>query len=154
MEYNKDIQNQSELPAISEHVELAIEVRDSAAQVETEVSSTQAEHEVSSVGYEQSQQHIRDIVETQKNTYHQNPISKPLSPKLVKKYGWLLSISEESRVEVAQKLITTKGKDILEVIQAFLAIDDYVGLDRLEESLNMAYPTLIQEGILTDIHNK
>lgn len=154
MEYNKDTQNQSELPPISEHVEQpAVEVMDS-AQPEEEVSSRRTEQELNAISLAQSQQHIRDIVETQKTTYHQNPISKPLSPKLVKKYGWLLSIPEESRVEVAQKLITTKGKDILEVIQAFLAIDDYVGLDRLEESLNMAYPILIQEGILTDIHNK
>lgn len=153
MEYNKDIQNQTELHSIPDQVTPTIEVLDT-PRFETELPSMRTEQEVSSISYEQSQQHIRDIVETQKITHHQSPISKPLSPKLVKKYGWLLSISEESRVEVAQKLITTKGKDILEVIQAFLAIDDYVGLDRLEESLNMVYPTLIQEGILTDIHNK
>jgi hypothetical protein len=104
--------------------------------------------------YEDSQIHIKQVVEEQKVVHQQNPIAKPLSPKLQEKYGWLLSVPEESRNEVSMKLITTKGKDILEVIHAFLAIEDYVGLDRLEESLNEVYPTLIQEGILTDIHDK
>lgn len=104
--------------------------------------------------YEDSQTHIKQVVEEQKVVHQQNPIAKPLSPKLQEKYGWLLSIPEETRIEVSVKLITTKGKDILEVIHAFLAIEDYVGLDRLEESLNEVYPTLIQEGILTDIHDK
>ena len=104
--------------------------------------------------YQESQTHIKQVVEEQKVIHQQNPIAKPLSPKLQEKYGWLLLVPEESRIEVAVKLITTKGKDILEVIHAFLAIEDYVGLDRLEESLNEVYSTLIQEGILTDIHDK
>jgi hypothetical protein len=112
------------------------------------------EQSIESSTYQESQTHIKQVVEDQKFVHQQNPITKPLSPKLQEKYGWLLSIPEETRTEVSVKLITTKGKDILEVIHAFLAIEDYVGLDRLEESLNEVYPTLIQEGILTDIHNK
>jgi hypothetical protein len=104
--------------------------------------------------YQEAQTHIKQVVEDQKVVHQQNPIVKPLSPKLQEKYGWLLSIPKETRTEVSIKLITTKGKDILEVIHAFLAIEDYVGLDRLEESLNEVYPTLIQEGILNNIHNK
>lgn len=109
---------------------------------------------IESSAYQDAQTHIKQVVEEQKIVHQQNPIAKPLSPKLQEKYGWLLSIPEKTRTEVSVKLITTKGKDILEVIHAFLAIEDYVGLDRLEESLNEVYPTLIQEGILTDIHDK
>jgi hypothetical protein len=112
------------------------------------------EKHIESSAYQEAQTHIKQVVEEQKVVHQQNPIAKPLSPKLQEKYGWLLSIPEETRTEVSVKLITTKGKDILEVIHAFLAIEDYVGLDRLEESLNEVYPTLIQEGILTDIHDK
>jgi hypothetical protein len=101
-----------------------------------------------------AEQHIKQVVETQKNIYQQNPTTKTLTPKLQEKYGWLLNVPEEHRVEVAMKLITTKGKDILDVIHAFLAVEDYVALDNLEESLNAIYPTLIEEGILPDIHNK
>ena len=101
-----------------------------------------------------AENHIKQVVETQKVIYQQTPISKPLSPKLQEKYGWLLNVPEEHRVDVSMKLITTKGKDILDVIHAFLAIEDYVALDNLEESLNAIYPTLIEEGLLPDIHNK
>jgi len=101
-----------------------------------------------------AEQHIKQVVETQKNIYQQNSTTKILPPKLQEKYGWLLNVPEEHRVEVAMKLITTKGKDILDVIHAFLAVEDYVALDNLEESLNAIYPTLIAEGILPDIHNK
>lgn len=102
-----------------------------------------------------AENHIKQVVETQKTIYQQQaPVTKPLSPKLQEKYGWLLNVPEEHRVDVSMKLITTKGKDILDVIHAFLAIEDYVALDRLEESLNAVYPTLIEEGILPDIHDK
>jgi hypothetical protein len=101
-----------------------------------------------------AENHIKQVVETQKSIYQQAPVTKPLSSKLQKKYGWLLNIPEENRVELSVKLITTKGKDILDVIHAFLAIEDYVALDRLEESLNSIYPTLIEEGLLPDINNK
>lgn len=101
-----------------------------------------------------AESHIKQVVETQKSIYQQAPVAKPLSSKLQKKYGWLLNIPEENRVELSVKLITTKGKDILDVIHAFLAIEDYVALDRLEESLNSIYPTLIEEGLLPDINNK
>ncbi|MEX0598135.1 MAG: hypothetical protein WD512_16725 [Candidatus Paceibacterota bacterium] len=74
--------------------------------------------------------------------------------KVQEKYSWLLSIPEENRIEVSIKLISTKGKDILDVIQAFLAIEDYVALDNLEESLSSIYPTLVQEGLLPDVHDK
>ncbi len=113
-----------------------------------------SERIIENLAYQEAQTHIKQVVEDQKVVHQQNPIAKPLSPKLQEKYGWLLSIPEEARTEVSIKLITTKGKDILEVIHAFLAIEDYVGLDRLEESLNEVYPTLIQEGILNNIHNK
>lgn len=101
-----------------------------------------------------AENHIKQLVETQKNIYQAAPVSKPLSAKMQKKYGWILNIPEEHRVEVSVKLITTKGKDILDVIHAFLSIEDYVDLDRLEESLSAIYPTLISEGILSDINNK
>lgn len=101
-----------------------------------------------------SEQHIKQVVETQKQIYQSNPITKPLSAKVQEKYSWLLSIPEENRVEVSIKLIITKGKDILEVIHAFLEIENYVALDRLEESLNAIYPTLVSEGLLPDVHDK
>ncbi|MEY3470940.1 MAG: hypothetical protein RLZZ223_290 [Candidatus Parcubacteria bacterium] len=104
--------------------------------------------------YSQAEQHIRQVVEVQKNFYQNNYPTKVLSPKLQEKYGWLISIPEEHRVEVSVKLITTKGKDLLDVIHAFLAIEDYVALDRLEESLSQIYPTLVQEGLLPDVHDK
>lgn len=104
--------------------------------------------------YNQAEQHIKQVVEVQKNIHQSNPIQKPLNPKIQEKYNWLLSIPEEHRVEVAVKLITTKGKDILEVINAFLAIEDYIALDNLEESLSSIYPTLIDEGLLPDVHDK
>lgn len=106
-----------------------------------------------STAYE-AESHIKQVVETQKNIYQSAPITKPLSPKIQEKYGWLLNIPEEHRVEVSIKLITTKGKDILDVIHAFLAIEDYVALDRLEESLSAIYPTLVEEGLLPDVHDK
>jgi hypothetical protein len=102
----------------------------------------------------EAENHIKQVVETQKNIYQSAPITKPLSPKIQEKYGWLLNVPEEHRVEVSVKLITTKGKDILDVIHAFLAIEDYVALDRLEESLSAIYPTLIEEGLLPDVHDK
>jgi len=101
-----------------------------------------------------AENHIKQLVETQKNIYQSAPITKPLSPKIQEKYGWLLNVSGEHRVEVSVKMITTKGKDILDVINAFLAIEDYTNLDSLEESLSAIYPTLISEGILSDINNK
>jgi hypothetical protein len=106
-----------------------------------------------STAYE-AENHIKQVVETQKNIYQSVPITKPLSPKIQEKYGWLINVPEEHRVEVSVKLITTKGKDILDVIHAFLAIEDYVALDRLEESLSAIYPTLIEEGLLPDVHDK
>lgn len=106
-----------------------------------------------STSYE-AENHIKQVVETQKNIYQSAPITKPLSPKIQEKYGWLLNVPEEHRVEVSVKLITTKGKDILDVIHAFLAIEDYVALDRLEESLSAIYPTLVEEGLLPDVHDK
>lgn len=106
-----------------------------------------------STAYE-AENHIKQVVETQKNIYQSAPITKPLSPKIQEKYGWLLNVPEEHRVEVSVKLITTKGKDILDVIYAFLAIEDYVALDRLEESLSAIYPTLVEEGLLPDVHDK
>jgi hypothetical protein len=102
----------------------------------------------------EAEQHIKQVVETQKNIYQANPITKPLPAKVQEKYSWLLSIPEENRIEVSVKLITTKGKDILEVIHAFLEIEDYVALDRLEESLSSIYPTLVSEGLLPDVHDK
>lgn len=104
--------------------------------------------------YQQAEKHIKQVVEVQKNIYQNNSATKPLSPKLQEKYGWILSVPEEHRVDVSVKLITTKGKDILDVIHAFLAIEDYVSLDRLEESLSEIYPTLVQEGLLPDVHDK
>lgn len=106
-----------------------------------------------STAYE-AENHIKQVVETQKNIYQSAPITKPLSPKIQEKYGWLLNVPEEHRVEVSVKLITTKGKDILDVIHAFLAIEDYVALDRLEESLSSIYPILIEEGLLPDVNDK
>ena len=102
----------------------------------------------------EAEQHIRQVVETQKQMYQSTTPTKQLSAKVQEKYSWLLGIPEENRIEVAVKLITTKGKDILDVIHAFLAIEDYVALDRLEENLNAIYPTLIQEGLLPDVHDK
>jgi hypothetical protein len=124
-----------------------------------ESSQAESRIEVSNLTVEQpvryeAEQHIRQVVETQKQIYQSNPITKPLSTKVQEKYSWLLSIPEENRVEVSIKLITTKGKDILEVIHAFLEIEDYVALDRLEESLNAIYPTLVSEGLLPDVHDK
>lgn len=104
--------------------------------------------------YPQAEQHIKQVVEVQKNIYQNNSPTKPLSPKLQEKYGWILSVPPEHRVEVSVKLITTKGKDLLDVIHAFLAIEDYVSLDSLEESLSAIYPTLVQEGLLPDVHDK
>ena len=121
-------------------------------QPESQMESPQPEVE-HPVIYE-AEQHIKQVVETQKNIYQANPITKPLPAKVQEKYSWLLSIPEENRIEVSVKLITTKGKDILEVIHAFLEIEDYVALDRLEESLSSIYPTLVQEGLLPDVHDK
>lgn len=102
----------------------------------------------------EADQHIRQVVETQKQMYQSSTPTKQLSAKVQEKYGWLLNIPEENRIEVSVKLIATKGKDILEVIHAFLEIEDYVALDRLEESLNAIYPTLVSEGLLPDVHDK
>ncbi len=102
----------------------------------------------------ESEQHIRQVVETQKQIYQSSTPTKQLSAKIQEKYSWLLNIPEENRIEVSVKLIATKGKDILEVIHAFLEIEDYVALDRLEESLNAIYPTLVSEGLLPDVHDK
>jgi len=121
-------------------------------QPESQMESPQPEVE-QPVMYE-AEQHIKQVVETQKNIYQANPITKPLPAKVQEKYSWLLSIPEENRIEVSVKLITTKGKDILEVIHAFLEIEDYVALDRLEESLSSIYPTLVSEGLLPDVHDK
>jgi hypothetical protein len=102
----------------------------------------------------ENEKHIKQVVETQKQIYQSNISNKQLSDKIQEKYSWLLSIPEANRIDVSVKLITTKGKDILEVIHAFLAIEDYVSLDRLEESLNAIYPTLVSEGLLPDVHDK
>lgn len=125
--------------------------------IETSRNYTESNIEKSAPITEQyrAENHIKQVVETQKSIYQQqDPVQKPLSPKLQEKYGWLLNVPEEHRVDVSMKLITTKGKDILDVIHSFLAIEDYVALDRLEESLNSVYPTLIEEGLLPDIHDK
>jgi len=119
---------------------------------ETTIQST--EQVATTTEQYKAENHIKQLVETQKNIYQASPVSKPLSAKMQKKYGWLLNVPEEHRVDVSMKLITTKGKDILDVIHAFLAIEDYVALDRLEESLSAIYPTLISEGVLSDINNK
>jgi hypothetical protein len=101
--------------------------------------------------YEQGQQHIQQVVETQKVSY-QN--TKQLPPKIVRDHSWLLEIEPSQRVAISMKLITTKAKDILEVIHSFLEIEDYVGLDSLEESLNSQYSLLIEEQLLPDINTK
>jgi hypothetical protein len=119
---------------------------------ESQIESSQSLVEQPTI-YE-SEQHIKQVVENQKQIHQSNTSNKQLSAKVQEKYIWLLSIPEENRVEVSVKLITTKGKNILEVIHAFLAIEDYVALDRLEESLNAIYPTLVQEGLLPDVHDK
>jgi|688.fasta_scaffold01520_26 hypothetical protein len=117
-------------------------------------SETQIEHITPITEQYKAEQHIKQVVETQKNMYNNSTSVSPISPKLQEKYGWLLNIPEENRVEISVKLITTKGKDILDVIHAFLAIEDYISLDRLEENLNYIYPTLVEEGLLPDINDK
>jgi|GEM_PF-701654 hypothetical protein len=128
--------------------EVASEIVNNSPETNIEQSSPVAEQY-------KAENHIKQVVETQKSIYQQqSPVVKPLSPKLQEKYGWLLNVPLEHRVDVSMKLITTKGKDILDVIHAFLAIEDYVSLDRLEEGLNSIYPTLVKEGLLPDINNK
>jgi hypothetical protein len=124
-----------------------------------ESSQVESRIEVSNPSVEQpvryeAEQHIRQVVETQKQIYQSTTSVNNLPAKVQEKYSWLLSVPEVNRVEVSVKLITTKGKDILDVIHAFLAIEDYVALDRLEESLNAIYPTLVSEGLLPDVHDK
>jgi hypothetical protein len=137
-------------PSIERQIENLSSTESIQSESQMQVSQPEVEHPVI---YE-AEQHIKQVVETQKNIYQANPITKPLPAKVQEKYSWLLSIPEENRIEVSVKLITTKGKDILEVIHAFLEIEDYVALDRLEESLSSIYPTLVQEGLLPDVHDK
>ncbi len=135
-------------------IEGRIENLSSTESIQSESQMQVAQPEVEQPVIYEAEQHIKQVVETQKQIYQSNPITKPLSAKVQEKYSWLLSIPEENRIEVSVKLITTKGKDILEVIHAFLEIEDYVALDRLEESLNAIYPTLVSEGLLPDVHDK
>jgi hypothetical protein len=137
-------------PSIERQIENLSSTESIQSESQMQVSQPEVEHPVI---YE-AEQHIKQVVETQKNIYQANPITKPLPAKVQEKYSWLLSIPEENRIEVSVKLITTKGKDILEVIHAFLEIEDYVALDRLEESLSSIYPTLVSEGLLPDVHDK
>jgi hypothetical protein len=146
-ENNTIEQNQ---PSIERKFENLNTIESTQSESQMQVSQPEVEPPVM---YE-AEQHIKQVVETQRQIYQSNPTTKPLSAKVQEKYSWLLSIPEENRVEVSVKLITTKGKDILEVIHAFLEIEDYVALDRLEESLNAIYPTLVSEGLLPDVHDK
>lgn len=146
---NNNIVEQSN-PSIEKKFESTRSIESTISEPRAEVSQPIIEQ---SVKYE-SEQHIRQVVETQKQIYQSSTPTKQLSAKIQEKYSWLLNIPEENRIEVSVKLITTKGKDILEVIHAFLEIEDYVALDRLEESLNAIYPTLVSEGLLPDVHDK
>ena len=153
-----EIHNNSESPNIIEQSQPNVEANlDRSFETTRNVENYQQPLEQSIVeqgSYPQAERHIKQVVEVQKNIYQNNYPAKTLSPKLQEKYGWILSVPPEHRVDVSVKLITTKGKDLLDVIHAFLAIEDYVSLDNLEESLSEIYPTLVQEGLLPDVHDK
>lgn len=133
--------------------------------VPTQTVETQSIPESISHSLEQSfnpQEHIAQIIEqgktiaeTESNISH---LAEPTQPETEKKpsmtetsHSWLVGLSEEQRIAVSMQFIYQKKKTIWEVIQAFLESGDYVGLDRLEETMNSEYGKLTEEGVLPAI---
>lgn len=61
---------------------------------------------------------------------------------------WLTDIPEEQRVEKSMQLIESNGKDVIEVIDAFLRAGDLHSLDDLERELAENMDQLVQKGVI------
>jgi hypothetical protein len=64
---------------------------------------------------------------------------------------WLIDIPEEQRVEKSMQLIESKGKDVIEVIDAFLRAGDLHNLDNLERELAENMDRLVQKGVIPEL---
>lgn len=61
---------------------------------------------------------------------------------------WLTDLPEEKRVEVSMQLIESKGKDVIEVVDAFLRAGDLHNLDELERILSENMERLTEKGVI------
>jgi hypothetical protein len=68
--------------------------------------------------------------------------------------SWLHDIPKAQRVKVSENLIKTKGKKLMDVIHAFVSLEDYQGLDDLAEALSESYDELVTLGVLPDLRRK
>ena len=111
---------------------------------------------------EAARRHMAEMIEEQKNTQKaslsdddDDDVDLVHVPKKEKSFtAWLEHISPEERVPVSKKLILTKGKKLVDVIHAFLLIEDFSGLDQLEEELSESYNDLVSNGVVPDLRRK
>lgn len=100
---------------------------------------------------------IRDQVFQQVQASTKDPVDQSLpsdaEPVTDKKGSieWLTNIPEEQRVEKSMQLIESKGKDIIEVIDAFLRAGDLHNLDDLERELSENMDRLVQKGVIPEL---
>ncbi len=106
-----------------------------------------------------ARRHMAELIEDQK----QDPITATddtdelveEAPKREQSFtAWLEHIDPAERVPVSKKLILTKGKKLVDVIHAFLLIEDFTGLDHLEEELSESYGDLVSAGVVPDLRRK
>lgn len=110
---------------------------------------------------EQARQHMAEMIEEQKTSQSSavsdddDDLDLDHVPKKEKSFtAWLEHIPEEERVPVSKKLILTKGKKLVDVIHAFLLLEDFSGLDHLEEELSESYDDLVASGVVPDLRRK
>jgi hypothetical protein len=100
---------------------------------------------------------LRDQVFQQVQSTSKDPSDSPLpvvSEPAKDKQGsieWLIDIPEEQRVEKSIQLIESKGKDVIEVIDAFLRAGDLHNLDDLERELAENMDRLVQKGVIPEL---
>jgi hypothetical protein len=88
---------------------------------------------------------------SQGNNLPNNSLRQKNAPKDEHIASWLMAIPEEERVEKSIKLIRSNAKSIVEILDAFLRIEDFKNLDEIGSLLSDEIEELIDKHILHKI---
>jgi len=69
-----------------------------------------------------------------------------------KKYDWLAAIPQEERPEKAYQHVLHRQVRMIEAVDAFLYVEDYVGLDEFSETLRERYDELAEAGLVSSVN--
>ncbi len=117
-------------------------------------------HQEREIQSEQARRHMAEMIEEQKTIQKlanddTSDIDLAHIPKKEKSFtAWLEHLAPEDRVPVSKKLILSKGKKLVDVIHSFILLEDFSGLDSLEEELSESYDELVTHDILPDLRRR